>query len=126
MNRRRIVKIAVLVLALAGVAAYWSTGRMDPALANLGLNATDCGQNGFGATLCGDALKRAQREQRKAQAESDAIDRRYDESMQKLADQGNPYAQEEVSPSAQDAAQRAFMPCDNEDTWETVLRVRPR
>lgn len=50
-----------LLVAAIGVVAYWTTGRMDPALSSLGLNYTDCASNGFGATLCGDDLKRYER-----------------------------------------------------------------
>jgi hypothetical protein len=71
LKRRRIVKIAALAVALAGVVAYWSTGRMDPALSQVGLNATDCAQNGFGNWLCGDALERAKREEKQAEREAE-------------------------------------------------------
>jgi hypothetical protein len=74
--RRKITKIAVAVVVLVAVGAYWSTGRMDLALANLGLNATDCAQNGFGAMLCGDQLKAWKKEVKKeaeqAKADEDA------------------------------------------------------
>jgi hypothetical protein len=46
--------ILVGVLLLVGV---WSTGMFDHSLASAGLNARECGRNGFGVTFCGDELK---------------------------------------------------------------------
>ena len=67
--KKRIIKIAVVVLVGLAIPAYWSTGRMDLALANLGFNYTDCAQNGFGAMLCGDDLKAWQKEAKKEEAD---------------------------------------------------------
>jgi hypothetical protein len=76
---------------------------MDPALSQVGLNYGDCVQNGLGNTFCGDAAEHLQRESKKDDRELKAIDRRYEKSMQKLAEEGNPYAQEEVgAPEAQE------------------------
>jgi hypothetical protein len=49
-----------IALAAAVVLGLWSTDRLDPMLVNVGLNHSDCVQNGFGATFCGDAAKRYQ------------------------------------------------------------------
>ena len=56
MNReqKKVIIIAIIVLFLG---ASWTSGRLDHALVNIGLNYNDCARNGFGATMCGDELK---------------------------------------------------------------------
>jgi hypothetical protein len=51
-RKRVIVGLLLAVIALLGL---WVSGRMDPALAHIGLNFHDCIQNPFGATYCGDS-----------------------------------------------------------------------
>ena len=93
-------KIAIVAVALAGAVAYWTTGSMDPALSQVGLNYNECVQNGLGNWFCGDAAERVQR----AAEKSETPERRVKATV----------------------AAQAFMPCDNEDSWETALRVRPK
>ena len=91
------------VVVLAAVGAYWSTGRMDPALSQVGLNADDCVQNGFGATFCGDAAQRMLRQQaREKEAEARQAARKRQEAKTRAAneatygDYDEGYAQEEA------------------------------
>ena len=49
------ITLIVLVLAVA-----WTQGVFDNLLWHVGLNFNDCGQNGFGAVFCGDALTQYQ------------------------------------------------------------------
>jgi hypothetical protein len=149
--KRRIAKIAVLVLVLAGVGAYWTTGRMDPALSQVGLNYGDCEQNGSGATLCGDDLERAKREDAKLEREKRAkrkaaadqceepmqmlVDKGGDPSYtadvewafrQKLADEGKPYAQEDVWAALRRCGmeEEAQAAADAAQAWEVRAAAR--
>ena len=54
--RKRLIIGALLAVIALGL--LWFSGRMDPALSGIGLNKNECGTNGFGATFCGDDLKR--------------------------------------------------------------------
>jgi hypothetical protein len=56
-RKRIIVGLLLAVLALLGL---WISGRMDPMLAQAGLNYHDCFKNAFGATFCGDAAMKYQ------------------------------------------------------------------
>jgi hypothetical protein len=46
---------AVVVLVIVGILYF--TGKLDPLLANVGLNFHPCVKNGFGATFCGQDAK---------------------------------------------------------------------
>jgi len=52
----------VIVLAAIGLTMLlgkgYEQGRFDHALYNVGLNYTECAQNGFGSVFCGDELER--------------------------------------------------------------------
>jgi len=55
-NRRAVIFVVVM-LAVIGLGRAWSVGTFDNFLWRVGLNATPCATNGFGATFCGDDLK---------------------------------------------------------------------
>jgi hypothetical protein len=97
---RRRIAIGLAVAVIVACAAWWNTGAMDSGLLHVGLNRNECVQNGAGNWFCGDAAERVQREAEKAET---------------------PKRHARATP-----AKPAFMPCDNQDTWETVLRVRPK
>jgi hypothetical protein len=54
--------IVGLLLGILALMLLWSTGRMDPWLAGVGLNKNECFKNGFGATFCGDDAKAYQQQ----------------------------------------------------------------
>ena len=64
---KRYIACAVVIL----LAALYAGGTFDRALYPIGLNAHPCGENGFGAVFCGNALK--QYDQTARQARHNAI-----------------------------------------------------
>jgi len=50
----------VMIAVVAVVLFAWTRGTFDNFLWRVHLNYTDCGQNAFGATFCGDQLKQYQ------------------------------------------------------------------
>jgi hypothetical protein len=56
-GQRKMTMRGAAIGALIGVLAFlYFSGRLDPTLYHVGLNYTECGQNGFGAVYCGDDL----------------------------------------------------------------------
>ena len=68
-SQRRLIIGAVIVAA----AALYFSGRMDPAMSHVGLNWTECVQNGYGATFCGDNAKAYQQQVRQTEQEINEI-----------------------------------------------------
>jgi hypothetical protein len=57
-TRRHENKKALIIIAIFVVVFFaWTRGTFDNFLWRVHLNYTDCGQNAFGATFCGDQLK---------------------------------------------------------------------
>lgn len=50
------VSAGAVVFAILVV--LWARGTFDRPLSSIGLNSHECGRNAFGATFCGDELKR--------------------------------------------------------------------
>ena len=50
----------VIALAIVIACFAYTQGTFDNFLWRVGLNYTECGTNGFGATFCGDALEEYQ------------------------------------------------------------------
>lgn len=74
----------MIVGAVVGVLlVLYLRGNFDTTLYPMGLNFNDCGQNGYGAVFCGDALKdyerRVVRPAEHAQREADRIGQRASE-----------------------------------------------
>jgi hypothetical protein len=56
-RRRKMTNRGMVIGAVVGVLAFlYFSGRLDPTLYHVGLNFTECGQNGYGAVYCGDDL----------------------------------------------------------------------
>ncbi len=90
MSRKRIVVVAILVIA---VVALWGRGTFDHALVNVGLNAKSCARNGFGATFCGQELDEYRERIGRVKREGEA-------AKQKIEHATRPEAPAETSPAS--------------------------
>jgi hypothetical protein len=88
--RSRLLVGAIVVV----VFGLWRAGTFDHALYSAGLNAHDCGRNGFGAVFCGDELTQyndqvvrpIQKAADDAQRQSDALQQQADDEAKREAD----------------------------------------
>jgi hypothetical protein len=101
---RNLGLVALVVLALVVLGALYARGTFDRVLVNVGLNAKECGRNGFGATFCGQELveyrERIAKGEREGKETGEKIERESREAEAKIqrelkADEENPQQAEE-------------------------------
>jgi len=79
---RRSRKRWLIAIAVVTVFLFWQAGTFDHALVSVGLNANECGRNGFGATFCGNELTEYRGRQEQAKREGEAAGHKIEEEGQ--------------------------------------------